>query len=439
MSAIKLDEQTYTVSWGGDTRELSVPRENLTAQLTMTQRPPVDDLFGRIVEVLEHPIGCPPMSAQVKPGQKVALVTGDRITDVMLGRRDGIGVQLLDYLNRRGIRDEDVSLIHAGGAHANPDWEQRFGPSLLRRVKASRHDARDEANLTFLGVTERCTPVWVNRAVVEADFSLAVGEISPTVHGGWCGGGKIILPGVAGMDSIEQNHSFMMRNLNTLGLADGNHMRRDMEEAARLSGLSMKLDILVDSAGAVVDVYAGDFVLEHRAALPAAREIWMTKMDPVDLYVVYPGEGHEEHLSSSLWIRLEAADLALKSDGIAILALSAAGGWASPSAVAHDMVAPSDLLMRTTEELARLMARKEGNIRNVSMLYSARRVLERRRVVLVCDGIQPADARAMGFAHCTPRFEEALEFALSDRGRDATIAVNIQSRIGWRTLPWREG
>jgi nickel-dependent lactate racemase len=52
------------------------------------------------------------------------------------------------------------------------------------------------------------------------------------VHGGWCGGGKIILPGVAGWDTIEHNHYGVVHPTNTLGLTDGNHMRRDMEEGA---------------------------------------------------------------------------------------------------------------------------------------------------------------------------------------------------------------
>jgi nickel-dependent lactate racemase len=241
------------------------------------------------------------------------------------------------------------------------------------------------------------------------------------------------------MDTIQQNHHFMMKEVNTLGLADGNHMRRDMEEAAGMAGLDMKVDILVNSKTQVVEVCAGNFVAEHRAALPKAREIWMTQTEPVDIYVVHPGERFEEHLSSSLWIRLEGADIALKNGGIIIVAASAVGGWASRAAIEQDMVAAPQLLKMSTEELIRSMVRKEGNVRTSSMIFSAKRILEKRRVFLVCDGIQPQEAKEFGFQHCTQQFEDAVNLAFEDRGKDARIATNIQIRGGFRTMPWREG
>ena len=100
------------------------------------------------------------------------------------------------------------------------------------------------------------------------------------------------------------------------------------------------------------------------------------------------------------------------------------------------------------EEIARVMVKKEANVRTCSNLYTARRVLERRKAFIVCDGITPEEAREFGFQHCTSRFEDALAMALEDRGKDARIAVNIVSNafptppgrpVAWRAMPWREG
>ena len=77
-----------------------------------------------------------------------------------------------------------------------------------------------------------------------------------------------------------------------------------------------------------------------------------------------------------------------------------------------------------------------------------RRVLERRRVILVCDGISPEEGRDFGFVHCTSSFDEAMAMALADRGQDARIATNINADpiteppgrpVSWRAMPWREG
>ncbi|MDP2953149.1 MAG: hypothetical protein Q8O76_07530, partial [Chloroflexota bacterium] len=228
-----------------------------------------------------------------------------------------------------------------------------------------------------------------------------------------------------------------------LGLADGNHMRRDMEEAARLASLDFKVDFLVNSRAQVVDVYAGDFVKEHRAGLAKARQIWMTKMAPADIYVLYPGEGAEKHLSSSFFIRIEGADLGVKDDGIIIMALSGTGGWASSEARTpgmHSMAGTEGLFKEGTEAITRAMVRRDGNVRTLSMLFTARRVLERRRVWLVSDGMKAQEAKDFGFEYCASRFEDALKRALNDRGRDARAAVNIvQYPVAWRAMPWREG
>ena len=436
----------FAVDWNGETRRLGIPQSNLDTEIVMTDFPPLADPWQAIVNALENPIGCDPLPETLRPRSKVALMTGDRFTDLMLGSRDGLGLKLLDYLNHLGVRDEDVTLVYAPGSHASPTWQEKIGPELMNRVRTIRHDCFDEKSLTYLGATSRCTPLWVNTEVVEADFRLGIGEISPNVHGGWCGGGKMILPGVSGWDSIQQNHYMVVNEVNTLGLADGNHMRLDMEEAARMAHLDMKVDVLVDSSAQIVDVYAGDFVKEHRAALDGrALEIWMTNMTPADIYVVYPGDGSEQYLASSFFIRIEAAEIGTKEDGVIIMALSAARGWAPDQPGVHNTGGTEELFKAGTEEIARTMVRKEVNVRTWSVLYTARRVLERRRVILVCDGIDPEQARELGFEYCTPRFEDAMAMALEMRGDDSRVAVNLvprqrtSQRVAWRMMPWREG
>jgi nickel-dependent lactate racemase len=443
----------FAVDWNGERRTLCLPAANLASELRMTDFPPVADPWQAMRQALENPIGRPPLAEMLRPRSKVALLTGDRFTDELLGARGGLGHPLLDYLNGLGVRDEDVTLVYAPGSHPTPHWRERMGPSLLQRIKAVCHNCFDEQSLSYLGVTSRCTPLWVNKTVAEADFRLAIGEISPNVHGGWCGGGKIILPGVAGWDSIEHNHFGVVNQLNTLGLVDGNHMRQDMEEAAGMLGLEMKLDILVDRHARVVDAYAGHFVAEHRAALAnRARDIWMTKMEPADIYVLYPGESSDKYLSSAFFIRIEGAELGAQPDGIIILALSAVGGWAPVPISGHQGdLSPAEsaaLFKAGTQEIARQMVRKAVNIRTASILYTARRVLERRKVFLVCDGIDPREAAEFGFQYCTRSFDEALALAVAEKGRAARMAVNVINDpvvnppgrpVSWRAMPWREG
>ncbi len=434
MTAIK----SYRIQYGERKRVLEIPAKNVRAEIQMTDFPAVTDLPGAIIDALERPIGCAPLSERVKAGDKVAIMTGDRITDKMLGVQDRVGFVLLDHLNSLGISDEDVTLVYAGGMHGNTLVNDHLGDELMDRVRTIVHDPADESSLTYCGVTARGTPLWINTAVAEADFSLGIGEISPTVHGGWCGGGKIMLPGVAGQLSIEQNHAMVLWPRSSFLLLEGNQMRMDMDDAAEMAGLKMKLDVLVNSKAEVVDVYAGDFRQEHRAAMPKAREIWTTRMDPTDIAVVYPGEGRERALGSSLFCSLEAGQYATVESGTVILVLSAIDGWSAAGPNGQHASAPDGMHL-SLEELARMLVRRDDDVRANSIMYLAKKALTSRRVFLVSEGISAQDAAAYGFAFSSRSFEDALGKAFSELGRDATVSTNIQHGIGWRIGPWVEG
>jgi nickel-dependent lactate racemase len=280
--------------------------------------------------------------------------------------------------------------------------------------------------------------VWVNRIATEADVILGFGEISPTVQGGWCGGGKIVLPGIAGKDTIETNHAYTLVPQNTLFLADRNHMRLDMEEAADLARLTMKVDILINSREEVVDLYAGDFRKAHRAALPNAREIWLTRMAPTDIAVVYPNEVRERYLSRSLYGCLEASDWATKDAGTIILILSAAGGWGEAIEAAPGESCGPDILQLPLEEIGRRILRRQGYVRGLVMLYGAKKMLSKKRVILASPGITPDEAKRFGFAEGHRSFDEALGAAFAIHGSQATISLNLTRGVGWRCGPWVE-
>jgi len=434
--------KTFRVPWAGAEREIAIAADAIRAEIAFTDLPPVPDPAAALLRALEEPIGRPPLAEIVWPGAKVALLTGDRMTDLMLGSRDGLGHVILDYLNRAGVRDEDVTLVFACGTHPHRNADEKIGPKLINRVgRYIKHLSSDQDQLRFVGYTRSCNAVWLNQAVVEADVVIGVGEISPNTHGGWCGGGKMILPGVAGQETVEHNHRMLMRSDTPLGLADGNPLRIDMEEGADLGRLAFKIDVLVNSAQQIVAIYSGDFRREHRAALPQAREIWMTKLDPVDVAIYAPGDGRDHYLESSLFITLDSAYLATKADGVIILVASAVGGYARDEGGLpySEQLTSRQLLQLPSQDIAREMIGSRGNLRTASILFAAKRVLEQRTVILVSEGIEPAEARALGFADSVRTVDAALERARVIKGTDATIATCFPRGIQWRIMPWREG
>jgi nickel-dependent lactate racemase len=434
--------KTYRVPWLGSESELSLPAESVRSEIRFTDLATTSDPVGMLHRAMDEPIGRPPLAELVWPGARVALLTGDRMTDFMLGSRDGHGHVILDYLNRAGVRDQDVSLVYACGTHPHRNADEKLGQRLIQRVgRYVKHDSSDDSQLAFVGYTDHGNAVWLNRAVVEADVVIGFGEISPNTHGGWCGGGKMILPGVAGRATVEHNHRQLLRRETPLGLADGNPLRRDMEQGADLGRLAFKIDVLVNSDQQIVDMYAGDFRKEHRAALPRAREIWMTRMDPVDIAVYHPGTGRDCYLESSIFISLDSALLATRPEGVIVFVVSAQGGFAPEGGGLPfaDQMSALDLFKLPSPDIAKAMINATGNIRTGSMIFAAKRVLEQRTVVLVSEGISPDEARAIGFAACFRDVDQAVAYATAIKGSAATMATCFPRGIQWRILPWREG
>jgi nickel-dependent lactate racemase len=441
MAVALASDRSYRLPWGDGEKELRIPVDRITAEISFTDLPPIDDPAAALLRALDEPIGKPPLREMVKPGQKVALLTGDRITDRMLGSRDGLGHVILDYLNAAGVPDQDVTLVFSPGTHPLRNADEKVGAALINRVgRYVKHRADVDDDLVFKGYTSRGNALWMNKYVDECDVIVGVGEICPNTHGGWTGGGKIILPGVAGQATVEHNHRNLMLPQTPLGLADGNPLRLDMEEAADLGGLDFKIDVLVDSKERMVDIYSGDFRREHRAALPKARQIWMTEMEPTDIHVFYPGDTRERTLESALFISISAADLATKADGVIIVCLSAIDGYSHGAGLPYnDHQTGRDVLKMRAEEIARDMIVGRGNTRTGSIHFATRHCLDRKRVYLVCDGIEEAEALEFGFAGCFRDFQAALAQAIEEKGQSATVSVSFPRGIAWRQLPYREG
>ena len=428
----------YHVLWNGEWRFLALPADQVRAELSFKDLPALPDPAQAIISALESPIGAPPLRDLTKPGTKVAILVGDRMTDRMLGARDRLGLPLLDHLNRLGVRDEDVVIVYACGMHAHAWAKERLGPELLARVRLVEHEAGDDSQQVYVGATSRGTPVWVNRAVAEADLRIGLGEISPVGPAGWCGGGKIILPGVAGRDTIQHNHRMVISPEVRLGAINRNPVRLDIEEAAALAKLDLKIDLLANTDEQIVDVYAGDFRQEWRAGLAKAKEIWTTPMEPTDIAICYPGDTRERYLSGPVYLTVPVADAMSKPAGAAVLTLSAAGGWeANQEPSLKDAYGPSrEMFALSSSEMARRMARAQGNVRSLHIAYMAKVILERKPVFLHCDGFAAGEAKELGFAGASRSLEEAIEMASERiRERKPSLSVAFPRGIQWRMMP----
>jgi len=53
-------------------------------------------------------------------------------------------------------------------------------------------------------------------------------------------------------------------------------VRHDIEEAAKMAGLDMKIDAILNLRGEITGLYAGDPILEHHEGMKLAKEVYAT-------------------------------------------------------------------------------------------------------------------------------------------------------------------
>ncbi len=184
-----------------------------------------------------------------------------------------------------GIKDEQIRFIAAIGAHGAMklmDFVQKLGSEIPPRFAVYNHNPYK--NCTYLGTTSRGTPVSINSEVISCDLKIAIGAIVPHPQSGFGGGGKIILPGVAHIDTILGNHGKLCEltesggtECNAWGKLEDNAMRLDIEETARMAGLDVIVNAVVNLHRDTVGLFVGDLVDAHREGAKLGRKVYSTE------------------------------------------------------------------------------------------------------------------------------------------------------------------
>lgn len=305
-------KMTVNAFFGDDEIEIGFP-ENWDVQLCLMaghDKPCLSDEEMR--KALQSPIGTPRLSELAK-GKKEVCILFDDIPKPT--QTSDIVPFVLEELHAGGITDEQIRFVCAPGTHrplAYPEFVAKLGRDIVEKYPVYNHTIWE--NLVHVGDTSHGTPVHVNREYASCDLRLAIGSLFPHASAGFGGGGKIILPGVCGVDTIEHHHKNVWENAE-MGRVDDNVFRLDIEEAARLSGLHFKIDVVINNHRQVIGLFAGDMVEEHRVGVKLARQMYSTQLaKDVDI-VVSNSFPDESQMGRGMW----CVDPSLKEGGDVVL------------------------------------------------------------------------------------------------------------------------
>ncbi|MEM2082495.1 MAG: nickel-dependent lactate racemase [Candidatus Bathyarchaeia archaeon] len=407
------------LKYGKGDLEVEIPEGNLLSILKPSELPAKSEA-EEIRGALERPIGHGRLRDLVRRGMKVALLVSD-ITRPCPSHK--ILPHVIDELNGAGVGDGDITIFFANGMHrkqTTEDMNKLVGPGILGRIRAVNHDSKDKANLEYVGRTRRGTDVSINKQVLDCDFTIGIANVDIHYFAGYSGGGKSLLPGVSSFETIQQNHSMMTLPRAEPGVVDGNPVREDIEEGARIAGMDYMVNVVLNEDKGIVQAVAGDFVEAHRAAVKTNDLMYKVPIGRrADIVIASAGGFPKDINLYQAQKALDNALYAVKDGGTIILLAECPEGLGDETFEEWMMEAscPDDIIERL----------KGGFALGGHKAFAIARLAKRARIVAVSGpGLQRIISEALegkGLMESANTVDDALRAALKAHGSDASIII----------------
>ncbi|MFW6334708.1 MAG: lactate racemase domain-containing protein [Desulfosalsimonas sp.] len=238
-------------------------------------------------EAVLNPLGSPQIRDLAR-GKNSAVILFDDMTRPT--RTYEFAPAVLRELESAGIRRDNIFFVCALGAHgalSRRDFRKKLGSEIIENFRVFNHNPYE--NCVHAGTTSFGTPVKINRAVMEADLRIGIGCVTAHAQAGFSGGGKLLLPGAAHMDSISHHHlevASLAPESTGLGKLENNVLRRNIDEAVSIAGMDFMINVIVNHRGAATAVFAGDASAAWKQAVGLAAQACETFPRPADQDVV---------------------------------------------------------------------------------------------------------------------------------------------------------
>jgi nickel-dependent lactate racemase len=181
-----------------------------------------------------------------------------------------------------------------------------------------------------MGNTSRKTPVKLNKYAAQADKIILTGAITMHFIAGFSGGRKSVLPGIAGYETIQKNHSHSLakevgagyNEKTRLSIIDDNPLSNDMREACLMINPCFLINAIIDSEGNFSDIVAGHWDKAWIAGAQIVSNMQSVKIKGKSDIVIASAGGYPKDINMYQAAKVyDVSELALKPGGIIIALL----------------------------------------------------------------------------------------------------------------------
>jgi nickel-dependent lactate racemase len=390
--------------------------------------PALADPAAAVRAAIDAPIGSPPLREVVRPATRVGVVFSDITRPAPNPLLLGAVLEVLD-----AVPGVEVTLFNALGTHRpNTEAELRtiVGETIFERRRIVQNDTFDPATQVCVGRTSKGHETWLNAELMRCDLKILTGFIEPHLFAGFSGGGKAIMPGMAGQRTVLGNHDAgMVGHPNAIwGVTQGNPIWEEVREVAGQAGRTFLLNVTLNRDKAVTGVFAGDLDRAHAAGCAFVKSSAMVAVArPFDI-VVTTNSGYPLDINLYQSVKgLRAADQVVRTGGAIIIATRCADGVPE-----HGLFGT---ILRESRDARELLGKitAPGFLEQDQWQAHIQALVQSRSDVYVrSDGLTDDQIRAALLRPCR-RIEDTIDSLLGTFGRDASICVMPE---GPQTIPY---
>jgi nickel-dependent lactate racemase len=285
--------------------------------------PALADPETAVRSALRVPIGSPPLRDLVRSGMRVGIV----FSDITRPAPNPLMLEaILEVLD--AVPGIEIVLFNALGTHRpNTEAELRamVGDAIFDERRIVQNDTFDAATQVRIGVTSKGHETWINSELMRCDLKILTGFIEPHLFAGFSGGGKAIMPGMAGQRTVLGNHDAgMVGHPKAIwGVTHGNPIWEEVREVAGQAGRLFLLNVTLNRDKAVTGVFAGDLDKAHAAGCAFVKRSAMVAVArPFDI-VVTTNSGYPLDINLYQSVKgMRAAEQIVRPGGAIIIAAS---------------------------------------------------------------------------------------------------------------------
>ncbi len=390
--------------------------------------PALADPAAAVRAALEAPTGSPPLRELVRPGMRVGVVFSDITRPAPNPLLLTAVLEVLD-----AVPGLEVTLFNALGTHRpNTEAELRtmLGDAVFERRRIVQNNAFEPATQVRVGLTSKGHETWLNAELVRCDLKILTGFIEPHLFAGFSGGGKALMPGMAGQRTVLGNHDAgMVGHPKAIwGVTDGNPIWEEVREVAGQAGRLFLLNVTLNRDKAVTGVFAGDLDRAHAAGCAFVKRSAMVEVQRLFDIVVTTNSGYPLDINLYQSVKgLRAAEPIVRPGGAIIIATRCRDGIPE-----HGLYGK---ILRESRDPRELLARisAPGFLEQDQWQAHVQALVQSKAEVFVrSDGLTDEEVRS-SLLRPSRRVEDTIGDLLGRSGRGASICVMPE---GPQTVPY---